>query len=173
MALGGWSDLLSSITENVGTGAGNYLTSQSGLSALIRYGSDLGLSGRGVLSAYREAGGTVTNSTFWQLRSRVLAYGQPVENAAGLLRGDESLIDNIPGGRAGRYQIDFRVYVTRPGGGRLPTASTEIFSMMQRDLDVDSALSAMQDIASQMTDKGGEYGNWTSFEIVSIGRYTG
>jgi hypothetical protein len=173
VAYGVFSDLLADLTGAEGSAAGNYLASQAGLGAVIRYGNEAGLSGRAILDAFRSAGGTVANSTYWQLRSQVLSYGEQVTDAAGLLRGDDSLITEIPGGRAGLYQIDFRVYVQRSTGGPLPERSTTTFSMVQRDLDVDAALEAMDQISADISNPETESGKWLSYEILSIGRYTG
>ncbi len=156
-----------------GTAGFGYLNSYAGLGTMIRAGSEAGLSGRQVLASYRDAGGTVTDSNYWQLRNAVLSADAPPYGAdyASLLSGEE--YTEMPGGREGLNQINFRVFVQHDPASGLPEHSVTNFSMTQRDIDIPDAAAAMSNLMDTLDDPGDPYGRWIGFEITGIVRYTG
>jgi hypothetical protein len=165
--------LLGLTAESEGTAAQAYLTSYPGLGQVIRAGSEAGLSGRQILAGYREAGGTVTDANYWRLRSAVLSATQAPfgQDYAALLTGGE--VTEMPGGRAGLHQVNFRQYVQHSPDTGLPEYSVQNFSMSQRELDVADAARAMSDMMDSWDNPADAYGRLIGFEITSVIRYTG
>lgn len=153
--------------------ASDYVLSRPVLGTLIREGTALGMTGREILAAYRDAGGTIANQTFWQLRGQIASSTNLWQDQVALSLTPDDFIQDVKGGRAGTYRLDFRVYVNRAGASGLPEATTTQFSMLQKELDTDAALDRMGAIASEMTDPESESGAWVGFELIGLSRYTG
>lgn len=166
-------DLLALMAGAEGTAAGEYLTSYAGLGQLIRTGSAEGMSGRSILAAYRDAGGVVTDANYWRLRGAVLSADTPPfgrDLATGIQGGN---VREVPGGKEGLYQINFRVFVQHDPETGLPEHSVTNFSMTQRDLDIPDAANAMSNLMETLDNPADSYGRWIGFEITGVTRYTG
>jgi len=173
MSLEVFQSLLNLIGEaGVGLARG-YLNSAVPIGNLIRAGDLIGMSGNAILNAYRGVGGSISTQTFFQIRRQVLGTPLSGEASTRLLNGDTSLINTIPGGKAGTYRFDFQVFVNRTGIDGLPQQSTTMFTVIKNDFDPQAALDAMGQIASNFKDPNGEYGKWVGFELASVSRYKG
>lgn len=164
--------LLGLAQEAEGTASASYLSSSAGLGQVIRAGDAAGLSGRSILASWRDAGGHVTDANYWQLRNAVLSGTSPPfgHDFGALLSGEA--VTEIPGGREGLYQVNFRQYVQHSTPG-LPDYSVQNFSMSQRELDVADAARAMSDMMDSWDNPADAYGRLIGFEITSVVRYTG
>jgi hypothetical protein len=166
-------ELLREYTAAEGTAAEAYVTSYAGLGMAIRAGTEAGLSGRQILADYREVGGTVTDRNYWQLRHAVLSAASPPfgRDYAALLAGHDVM--EVPGGREGLHQVNFRVFVQHDVSTGLPEHSVTNFSMTQRELDVPDAASRMAELMDTLDNPADAYGRWIGFEITGVLRYTG
>lgn len=171
--VGLFGDLLGEVEGANAEGLGAYLNSTAGLGMVIRAGTEQGLSGRQILASYRDAGGTVADQRFWQLRNAVLGADQPPygRDYASLLSGHDVM--DTPGGREGLYQVNFRVFVQHDASSGLPEHSVTNFSMTQRELDIPDAAEAMSNLMDTLDNPSDAYGRWIGFEISGIVRYTG
>lgn len=173
MSISVFDQLLSLILEaGVGVAKG-YINSVVPLGNLIRAGDALEMSGNQILAAYRSVGGSIATQTFFQIRRQVLGTPLTATNAERILAGDTSLINLLPGGKAGTYRFDFQVFVNRTGIDGLPQQSTTMFTVIKNDFDPQAALDAMGSIAANFKDPNGEYGKWVGFELSSVSRYKG
>jgi hypothetical protein len=150
----------------------NFLTSKSGISYYLRLADSAGLSGRTALSIYRQLGGTVGNSTFWNIRKAVLQVGDSLGGVITSYPTEDNVVQ-IPGGRQGIYRIDFTVHVknTLPDGS--DSFTTRTVSMTQRNYDPDAAAQAMQQWIANYNDPEAESGQWLAFAFAGAYKYTG
>lgn len=150
----------------------NFLTSKTGLTSFLRLADASGLSGRTALSIYRQLGGTVGNSTFWNIRKAVLQVGDSLGGPITSYPTEDG-VPRIPGGREGIYRLDFTVHVrnTLPDGS--DEFTTRTVSMTQREYDPDAAAEAMQQWISDYSDPEGESGEWLAFAFAGVYKFTG
>lgn len=173
MAYEVFTDLLQSYFAAQGTVAGDYLSSSAGLGQLIRAAQDAGVSGRETLAAYRAVGGEVTDANFWQLRNAILTTtGEPSGLSFSSLLSGEG-VTAMPGGRAGLYQVNFRVFASHDVDTGLPSYSVQNYAVTQRDFDITRAIGRMSDLMDFLDDDTHPYGRWLGFEVTSVYRYAG
>jgi hypothetical protein len=168
-----WQDLLGEVTDAIDTPAAGYVNSNAFAGTVIRQGLADGLSGSAILEQYRAAGGTIANGTFWALRGEIAATANAELDPAALMRGDDSVIVKIGGGRAGSYKVQLRAYSqTVDEDGEL-IQKYQQFSMGQRDLDVAQAMSDFVDIFNQNIADTAYGGQLLGLEVTGIYQYTG
>lgn len=166
-------DLLGVLSDAAGTGAEGYATSRAMLGTVIRAGVDDGMSGRQILSAYREAGGKIANQTFWGLRGEISGAANRFEDVAAIMSGDQSAIQSIAGGRAGSYRVQMRAYYTRTGDDGEVERGYQQFTLHQRELDIDAALQDATSIWSDNSDTQSFPGELLGLEVTGVYQYTG
>lgn len=165
---------LTALIEDVaGTAAESYISSKPILGTLIRAGNNEGLSGNQILSRFRLSGGKIANQTFWGLRGQILSQANKFSDLGGLLGGDDSAIQQIGGGRAGSYRVQFRAYYQRTDElGNIENGYQQ-FTIHQRLLDVPGAMQDATDIWGDNSDTQSFPGQLLGLETTGIYQYTG
>jgi hypothetical protein len=166
-------DFLGSLGSAIGTTAANYVLSGSTLGTVIRLGQNAGMSGRGILSAYRQAGGKTSNSTFWQINRAVKIGSNPVsaETMADWYNGRGAL--PIPGGKSGSFRVQMRgFYQTVDEEGNIEQGYQQ-FTLHQSELDLTGALADATSIWSDNSDTESFPGQLLALEVTGVYQYTG
>lgn len=170
---GEFARLLGLIGQEVGSSAGQYLLSRGILGAVIRAGTEEGLSGRSILSLYRQAGGSTTDQIFWQLRRQVTSTENPFKGGIGAGQGALESVQGVPGGREGTYRLDYTVYETlEAADGTVINVAVPRTVLQQGTLDVPGA---MEEMANRSKKYVSELGKTTvvGYELTGIYRYEG
>jgi hypothetical protein len=169
----GFDELLGVVSDAIETSAGGYVRSNAFAGTVIRQGIAEGMSGSQILSAYRSAGGTIANQTFWALRGEIAASASAAGDTAGLIAGDPSAVVQIGGGRAGSYKVQLRAYSQTIDEHGEVVRKYQQFSLGQRDLDPTRALSDFTDIWNQNISDTEYGGQLLGMEVTGLYEYTG
>jgi hypothetical protein len=155
------------------TAASRFIYSKPMLGTIIRQGMQDGMSGRAILSQYRVAGGKISNQTFWSLNQQVRSNLNRF--AAGFTpgQGGDTPIEQISGGKAGSYRVEFRAYYTRTEEDGSIEKGYQQFTLHQRELDLNAAAADATSIWSDNSDTQSFPGTLLGLEITGVYQYTG
>jgi len=150
----------------------SYYQSTSGLTQLIRAGTLQGMSGRGILAAYRGAGGSISDTFYWALRRAVVQQLDPLKGFLNPLGDLSSIVQHLPGGQQDRYQLNFRTYVQHSGPGGTTFYTNKMYSVIQDELDGEGGIEAMRS-ASDVHDnpEDDSLGRILGYELESVYQY--